>query len=114
MKYNFPHEIRLTTEKQFKQVFSGTKQKINTGGFTIYCCCNSLGHPRLGVIVPKRNINKASKRNYFKRFVREHFRLSQHRLKKIDLVFFVNRAAEKMTKKELNKFLENQLDNLKE
>ena len=112
MKYNFPHEVRLTTEAQFKQVFSRAKQKITTKVFAVYFCYNNVIHPRLGVIIPKKNVNKASKRNYFKRIVREYFRLNQNKLKKIDVVIFFNKKIDGLAKEELNQQLEIQFNKL--
>lgn len=64
------------------------------------------------MIVPKKNINKAHERNFFKRVVREGFRLNQHRLKKIDLVVFVNGDIKKASQKAPRQILKEQLDKL--
>jgi len=111
MKYKFPRKLRLTTEAQFKQVYKA-RQKISTEIFNVYYCYNNANYPRLGVIVPKRNIKDSSRRNYFKRLIREDFRLKQYKFKNIDIVIFVNNKADSVPKKELNLFLEKQLSRL--
>lgn len=112
MKYSFPREIRLLNNTQFKKVLSGTRQKIPAEVFTIYFCSNGLDSPRLGVIVPKKSVNKSSQRNYFKRIIREKFRLSQYNLKKIDIIIFVNKTRRELSKNELNDSLEKQFGKL--
>ena len=112
MKYTFPRDIRLTNEAQFRLVFRKTKPKIIAETFTIYYCLNAFFKPRLGVIVPKKNVNKSSERNSFKRTVREGFRLKQNKLGKFDIVVLVNKNTKGKSKKELNQCLENQLNKL--
>lgn len=114
MKYLFPREIRLVTTAQFKKVLSKSKEqkKISSELFTIYFCCTNLESPRLGVIVPKKNVNKSSRRNYFKRIIREQFRLNQYKFKKLDMVVFVNNSGKTLSKKELNSKLEKQFNKL--
>jgi ribonuclease P protein component len=101
MKHTFPRELRLVSEPQFKHVFKNTQQKITAGIFNIYSCCNGCAYPRVGIIVPKRNVGKATARNHLKRLVREYFRLKQWGLKKIDLVFFVNKKMQVAKKKDI-------------
>ncbi|MBU0745085.1 MAG: ribonuclease P protein component [Gammaproteobacteria bacterium] len=105
MKYTFPRKIRLLTDPQFKQVFKKTKRKIHTQAFIIYYCDNDLSYPRLGVIVPKRNIHQATKRNRFKRVVRESFRLNQNRFQGVDILIVGKKNAENFLGKELNSLM---------
>lgn len=44
--------------------------------FSIHAASNTVGYERLGIVVGKRFVNKASKRNRIKRLVREIFRQS--------------------------------------
>lgn len=112
MKYTFPRTVRLLTKLQFKQVFNKTKQKISKEAFTVYYCNNNLTYPRLGVIVPKREINQASKRNRFKRIVRECFRLNQHGFKGVDILVFIKEKAGVVLKEELEQCLLGRLSKL--
>lgn len=109
----FPRKLRLITEAEFKGVLKNrTRQKITSRAFDICFCGNGIAYPRLAVVVPKRNIKEATKRNYFKRVVRENFRLNQHRFKHMDIVVFVNSAAKDLIKRDLHQFLEKQFGRL--
>lgn len=112
MKYKFPHRIRLTNKAQFSRVFKKKQQKIYTEIFTIYRCDNNFNYPRLGIIVPKSSINNAATRNYFKRIIREKFRVNQYNLKNIDIVIFINKGAKAIPKKELSRVLEYELNKI--
>lgn len=111
MKYNFPRRSHLVTEAQFKKVCKA-RQKISSEIFAIYYCYNNTNHPRLGVIVPKKKVKSAVKRNCFKRIIREEFRLKQKQLKNIDIVVVVIGKAGDLSKKEINLLLEKQISKL--
>jgi ribonuclease P protein component len=53
---------------------------------------NGLGYPRLGMIVPKRAVALATRRNRLKRLIREWFRLNQARLSGRDWLVRLNIA----------------------
>lgn len=112
MKYRFPREVRLVAKSQFDKVFGEAQQKISSEVFTLFFCRNDVDYPRVGIIVSKRNVSKSAERNYFKRIIREHFRLTKNKLKNIDLVVFVNKVRRKLSKKELNVFLEKQFSKI--
>ena len=64
---------------------------------------NDQTKARLGLVVPKRTVNKAVSRNQIKRIVRESFRLHQERLGGFDIVFITRHHADKLDKKALRK-----------
>lgn len=105
LKYTFPRKLRLNKDIQFKQAFTKSK-KISIGFCGVFCFANNLNYARLGVIVQKKNISAASRRNWFKRQVRECFRLLQHDLVGFDIVILAYKEANKITSKELQKKLE--------
>jgi len=111
MNYNFSHKLRLTTDAQFKQVFRKAN-KISTEICAVFYCYNNFSCSRLGVIAPKKSIKKANDRNYFKRAIREGFRLRQYELGAIDVVFLAYRGAENVGKEKLCQCLKNQWDEL--
>jgi ribonuclease P protein component len=77
--------MRLLNPSAFDRVF---KEPYRTGNknITILGCKNSCTHPRLGIIVAKKNVRYAVKRNLFKRLVREQFRLHQNQMPAMDFV----------------------------
>lgn len=50
---------------------------------------NGLGQPRLGVVVPKRMVRLAVRRNAIKRWAREAFRRRQQRLPASDIIVHI-------------------------
>lgn len=111
MRYKFPYKLRLTTDAQFKRIFRSAR-KVPTELCAVFYCNNNLAYSRVGVIVPKKSIRLASKRNSFKRVVREGFRLRQHELKTIDIVFLAYKNAESVSKEKLCQHLEQQWEAL--
>jgi len=111
MNYKLPRQLRLIEKSQFERVFD-KKQKLSAKFFTIYYCNNSFTYPRLGIGVSKKNVQKASQRNCFKRIIKEEFRLKQHSLKNKDLLVFVNSKAKDLDKKEARVYLDQQIEKL--
>ena len=74
--YTFPRTHRLTHEKQFDAVYAG-KTRESRGPLTVFAIPNEVGHPRLGLSVPRR-VGTAPRRNRIKRLLREAFRLLRH------------------------------------
>lgn len=103
----FPKKVRLHTSSQIKNVFE-KRQKISQNSIAVFFYYNGLGYPRLGVVVPKKNIALAVQRNKVKRVIRESFRLNQEKIKNFDIIVFPYAGAEKITKKDLRLCLEKQ------
>jgi len=75
-------------------------QTIKRSGFGVSLKRNSLGGPRLGVIVPKRVLPRAVDRNRVKRLVREWFRNNQSRLGNRDILIRVTNKVVTMAELE--------------
>ena len=101
VNYSYSRELRLLTPGNFKTVF---QQPLRAGSpqLTILACPNKLGHPRLGLAVPKKQLKLAVDRNQVKRVLRENFRLSQHKLPPLDYVIIAKGGIGKLDNKELN------------
>lgn len=111
MRHNFPYNLRLHNSAQFKHVFTQA-QKVTAGRFRIFYCANNLTIPRLGVVVTKKNIAAAVKRNVFKRIARESFRYNSQQLQGFDYVVFAYKEAMHISKKELRQCLNQQWEKL--
>lgn len=112
MDYTFNRDKRLLNSAQFKQVFTNKQKKTVTEMVTFYFCYQNLSHPRLGVIVPKKHVANSSLRVFFKRTIREFFRLNQNRLARFDLLVLVNRKIKGVSREEIKSKLKNSLNEI--
>lgn len=66
---------RIVKTDEFSSVFR-LRPAFRTEHFALYQRLNTLGHPRLGVVVAKRLAQRAVTRNMIKRMAREAFRMA--------------------------------------
>nr|WP_250885924.1 ribonuclease P protein component [Shewanella jiangmenensis] len=78
----------MLTPAQFKAVFTDPL-KASSAEITLLAVRNTLGHPRVGLTVPKKQVKRAHDRNRVKRVIRESFRLHQHQIPGVDIVVLV-------------------------
>jgi ribonuclease P protein component len=69
----FPRKVRLSTQAEFRFVFSGSLTSRDMY-FRVLGRANGKQYCRLGMAVAKKNCRKATGRNRLKRVVRESFR----------------------------------------
>lgn len=62
-------------------------------GLLLLAKCSQVEYSRLGIIVSKKNLKLATKRNNFKRVIREYFRLHQIQLPPLDIVMIARRGC---------------------
>lgn len=106
VKLAFPRELRLLTPTHFTFVFQ-QPQRAGTPQITILGRLNSLGHPRIGLTVAKKNVKRAHERNRIKRLTRESFRLRQHELPAMDFVVVAKKGVADLDNRALSEALEN-------
>ena len=89
---SFTCRERLHTAGQFQRVFD---QATRSGSemFTLLARENTVGYPRLGMIVAKRNAKRAVDRNTVKRIIRESFRMNKAALSANDYVVILKRPV---------------------
>lgn len=104
VKLAFPRELRLLTPSQFTFVFQ-QPQRAGTPQITILGRLNSLGHPRIGLTVAKKNVRRAHERNRIKRLTRESFRLRQHELPAMDFVVVAKKGVADLDNRALSEAL---------
>ncbi|MEX0642922.1 MAG: ribonuclease P protein component [Pirellulales bacterium] len=80
----FSKSMRLLRASEFEHVFA-TRASAGDGTLVMHGAMSGLGHPRLGLTV-SRKVGGAVARNYWKRTLREAFRLVQYELPNLDLV----------------------------
>lgn len=78
MRHEFPKSRRLLTSAEFDRVFDGRNSRSD-GRIVMYALPNGQESPRLGLVVSKKCGN-AVRRNWWKRRLREAFRMVQHDL----------------------------------
>jgi len=81
--FNSRYKIKKTDE--FSSVFNFRK-RISGAAIVIHYMPNTLGYPRLGMIVGKKTVRLAVRRNYMRRVLRELFRQGQHALGGVDIL----------------------------
>ena len=76
--FDFPRTARLLKPYEFERVFR-SRSSASDGSIIVYCARGPGAGPRLGLAVSKKCGN-AVVRNYWKRALREAFRLERHQL----------------------------------
>jgi ribonuclease P protein component len=92
---SFPKELKIRTNSEYEEIF-GKSKRLSTEHFNILCAPNSLGYPRLGLVVGKKAVPGAVERNRIKRVLREVFRLNKPLFGSMDVVFVAKRGSEKL------------------
>lgn len=98
-----PHH-RLLTKQDYSAVFEQVDVRISKGPYLLLCRKNQFDHPRLGLVVRKKFLKRAVDRNILKRLARENFRLRQHSLANLDVIFMNRGNSDQKTEAEI-KFL---------
>jgi ribonuclease P protein component len=89
-RLNFPTKNIIRKSHDFREVFKKGKA-YSTKNFIVHFNNNSLGYPRLGVVVGKKLFASAVKRNRLKRLIREVFRKNKLRFDSLDVVIVASR-----------------------
>jgi len=103
--FSFEKSLRLLNAADYSHVFDQAPFRASTAQFLILSRPNTLGHPRLGIIVAKKHVKQACKRNRIKRYTRESFRLKQHKIPAIDAIVLARKGADTLSDTELTKML---------
>jgi ribonuclease P protein component len=96
----FSKAKRLLNKKDYKRVFDDAK-KIHNRAFTLLIRKNDLSYARLGLILAKKNVKLAHKRNAIKRHLRESFRIESSTFKNYDLIFLTRKEISKCSDLEI-------------
>ena len=107
--YSFQRELRLLSAKDYSHVFDKAF-KVNNKAFTLLARSNSFDHPRIGLVIAKKNLKFAHQRNQVKRLLREGFRLQQATLNPYDIVVLTRRDIAVMSKTDIIRFRDDLFD----
>lgn len=82
MNFTYPKEEKLKSKITIGKLFSEGKSVSKYPLRLVYCTTELGEHQKIkmGVSVSKKNFKKAVDRNYFKRVLRETYRLNKHLL----------------------------------
>jgi len=103
--YGFPKHTRLLNAADYKAVFSNAQYKVSCRYFLILAIRNNWLHPRLGLVIAKKNVNKAVQRNRVKRMVREYFRQHSDQVSGLDLVVLARKDVDTLQNNQLSERL---------
>ncbi|MGK0442127.1 MAG: ribonuclease P protein component [Pseudohongiellaceae bacterium] len=101
MDFSFGKSLRLLDAATYKSVFDDAQIKVSKQQVLLLSRPNGLNHPRVGLVIAKKNVRLASQRNRIKRNIRETFRLQQHQLGGIDTVVLARRGLDQLNNSDL-------------
>lgn len=104
----FGKDRRLLSACDFKPVFDEPSARASHPNILLLARTNPLGHPRLGLVIAKKNIRLACQRNRIKRLIRESFRHQQEHLGGIDVIVLARRNLDSLDNPEIFKLLAKQ------
>lgn len=107
--YRFPKRLRLADKTAFDRVFAKADGVAGGQSLTLLAKPNELDYPRIGLVVAKKKVRTAVRRNLFKRLCRENFRQQQHDLIAADYILIAKPAANKAKRSLLNREIKQSL-----
>lgn len=91
----FPQSARLAKPEDYRRVFDSPAFKVSSAAFLLLAQHAEHSRSRVGVIIAKKHVKLATRRNRLKRLVREQFRLNLFQ-PSLDLVVLARSAADDM------------------
>ncbi|MDX1473776.1 MAG: ribonuclease P protein component [Reinekea sp.] len=110
--FGFRRDLRLLNASDFRTVFDQVDVKAPSEQCTLLARRNSLGLPRIGFILARKNIKRAVQRNRIKRFSREYLRLHQHQLPDLDIILMGRKGLDHLSDEQLHKLLQKLFEKL--
>ena len=104
----FGKNLRLLNASDFQAVFDDPPFRASHKHFLILARPNNLPYSRVGLVIAKKNIRLAVKRNLVKRMIRESFRTRQQNLGGIDAIVLARRGMDQLEKIEIRTQLDKQ------
>jgi ribonuclease P protein component len=112
VNFKLTKEHKLLNSAAFSQVFEKSEFKVSTSTFLILAKLTGNSHPRLGLVISKKNVGCAVARNRVKRICREAFRLRSANLPKMDVVCLAKKGISRLENKQMAEMLNNLFDQL--
>ena len=112
MNFSLTKAHKLLNSLDFSQVFEKSDFKVSTSTTLILVKLTTNTHPRLGLVISKKNVGCAVARNRIKRLCRETFRLRSAQLPKMDIVVLARKGISGLENKQIIEMLNRLLDQL--
>jgi ribonuclease P protein component len=109
---SFAKSRRLLNAKAYQAVFDHVDWKVSNKYLLCLTRDNGLNHPRLGLVIAKKNVRLAVQRNRVKRIIRESFRLHQQQLPNIDVIVLARAHIDQLDNQQVAKQIEQCWDKL--
>lgn len=103
--FSFTKSLRLLNAHDYKNVFDNNEWKVSNQYFLMLVKSNPDNHPRIGLIIAKKNVKLAVQRNRMKRVIRDSFRHQQHQLPAVDIVIMVRKGIDSLDNQEVHSML---------
>ena len=107
--FAFTPDQRLRTKDAFLYVFRHTKP-VHGQGFRLWCCQQPAALSRLGVIIRKKDIAHAVKRNRLRRIARDVFRKKAPFLNHMDIIIEFKAKAESLSNHDIAQCIATKLE----
>lgn len=104
-KHHFNKWLRIRKAAEFRAV-KNADRRVRDRFFIINAKNIHLTTPRLGVIISKKSIPSAVRRNQVRRLIKEWFRLEQYHLPKVDIVIIATHACRDTPSQDLRECLD--------
>ena len=105
MQHRYTRNQRLLTARDFDRVFSKPAARVSSKYLLLLAKPNETSVSRLGLVMSKKNVGNAVKRNRIKRLCRETFRLNAATLPPTDLVLLARPGISQISNGELRTLL---------
>lgn len=99
---SFKRTSRLLNAGDYKQVFNNARLKVSTPELLFLATRNQSPHARLGLVIAKKHVKLAVRRNRIKRIIRESFRHEQDSLAGLDIVVLARKGLDTLDKPQLH------------
>lgn len=106
LTFPFQKQQRLSCRVDFQHVMQSPLHRLGSDVFLLLANTNPLGQSRLGLIIAKKSVKRATRRNWVKRQCREYFRCHQHRVAGFDIVILAKKGIADLSHDELTQRLD--------
>lgn len=95
VSFSFPKDLKIRKTSEYDRIF-GKSKRLTSEHFIILYAPNSLGYPRAGFVVAKKNVSGAVGRNRVKRILRDIFRRNKSLFDSMDFVFVAKSGSDSL------------------